>query len=170
MWWKQSVVSARRRCWYMPSQNIALPIPNSEHYQTLLTCMHYKRSHWGAFECKKLYPEPREAAGEESGFVRRTIICWNWNLISATTPPPGCRLQIEETFPCLNFQYARKNMMQTTQLPRKVSWYYVTFFLYNVPQMSSWSQSHKSRPPVNCIISLFVSETVYDTGCFKLIA
>ena len=23
----------------MPSQNIALPIPNSEHYQTLLTCV-----------------------------------------------------------------------------------------------------------------------------------
>ena len=107
--------------------------PNSEHCQTLLTCMHYKRSHWGAFECKKLYPEPREAAGGESGFVRRTIICWNWNLISATTPPPGCRLQIEETFPCLNFQYARKNMLQTSQLCSKVSWYYVTFLLYNVP-------------------------------------
>ena len=61
-------------------------------------------------------------------------------------------------------------MLQTTQLRRKVSWYYITFLLYNVPQMSSWSQSHKSHPPVTCI-SLFVSETVYvyDTGCFKLI-
>ena len=92
-----------------------------------------KRSHWGAFECKKLYPEPREAVGGESGFVRRTIICWNWNLISVVTLPPGCRLQIEETFPCLNFQYARKNMLQTTQLRRKVSWYYFTFLLHNVP-------------------------------------
>ena len=106
--------------------------PNSQ-FRTLLNIAYMrasKRSHWGAFECKKLYPEPGEAAGGEPGYVRRTIICWNWDLISAATPPPGCRLQIEETFPCLNFQYARKNMLQTTQLPRKVSWYYITFLLY----------------------------------------